>query len=261
MYFIGILIGLDIPDPAIRLTATHGIYAHAAIMSAISAIDAEAGRTLHDMKRHKRLTLAALHEKGKQPALRLTFFTEAGLAYANKLINALAKNPTLALGGLTCRVSGVDLSDQAWAGVRTWSDFVVEKPSARLGFRFITPTAFTKKDKDGKRFMSVLPEPLDIFNGLSRRWKTWGGPPLAEGLEDFIKSGGIVIASHWLSTLEFDDVKHPQIGFVGQVVYLCRTTDRAMLKTINGLAHIAPFVGVGYQTSRGMGTVQVKLLG
>lgn len=260
MYFVALLINLDISDSEAHLTAKDGIYAFAAIIKAISMVDAQAGHTLHEMKRNKHMTLAVLHEKGQKPALRLTFFTQKGISDANKLINALSRQSTLKLGNLTCTERGIDLSLPDWTGVRTWSDFVTEKLSSRLGFRFITPLAFTKQNKNGDRFMSVLPEPKDVFTGLSRRWKALAGPPLAAGLAEFIESGGVVIASHWLRTLEFDAGRRTQIGCVGQVIYECRPSDQAMLKTINSLARMAPFVGVGYQTGRGMGAVQVKAL-
>lgn len=260
MYFVALLINLDISDPQVHLTAKDGIYAFAAITNVISTIDAEAGHTLHELKRNKHMTLAVLHEKDQKPAVRLTFFTQRGLLDANKLINALSQQPILKLGNLTCTVCGIDLSLPDWAGIRTWSDFMTEKLSTRLGFRFITPLAFTKQNKSGERFMSVLPDPKDVFMGLNRRWKALAGPPLAEGLAEFIESGGVVIASHWLRTLEFDDGTRVQIGCVGQVVYECHTSDQAMLQTINSLARMAPFVGLGYQTGRGMGAVQVKAL-
>lgn len=253
MYFVALLLQLKLRGPHSKLTVADGVYAHAAILNTITEVDAEAGRKLHEMRRNKRISIALIDSA----TLRLTFMAEDGLAYANMLVNRLAAYPTLRLGSVIGEVDTVNLADPDWAGISTWADFVDNYENS-LQFRFITPTAITKRGQGNTRYMSLYPDPLSIFSSLARRWQALNGPKLPHNLAEFIESGGCVVSRHNLHTIEFSMEGHTQIGFVGRAVYKCRTTDQVeYIAALNALARLAPFTGVGYQTARGMGAVQV----
>ncbi len=256
--FVAMAIRLKCKDQHPRLTVANGVYAHAAIFRAITDEDAGVGRKLHDMRRNKRVTIAIVDSTKEIATLRVTFMAQDGLTYANALINALSSRPVLRLGRTTCAVEAVNLANPNWARISTWSDFTeFENPARRIHFRFVTPTGITKRDDAGSRFISLYPEPLDIFSGLARRWQALDGPALPSDLEKFIRAGGCVVSRHKLHTVEFRTKERTQIGFVGQVVYECRKKEIEYVAALNGLAQLAHFTGVGYQTARGMGAVQV----
>ncbi len=66
-----------------------------------------------------------------------------------------------------------------------------------------------------------------------------------------------MVSRHKLRTVQFRTKERTQIGFVGQVVYECRKKEVECVAALNSLAQLAHFTGVGYQTARGMGAVQV----
>ena len=257
MYFVAMVVKLKLQNPQLKLTVAHAVYAHAAILSAITKLNAEVGRELHEMHRNKRISIALIDNVKDSATLRLTFTAEEGLAYAHLLVNRFITCPMLRLGNVICDVDVVNLADPDWAGVSTWSDFVDHHENS-LQFRFITPTAITKRGRGNTRYVSLYPDPLSVFSGLARRWQALDGPKLPNDLEDFIEGGGCVVSRHQLQTIEFNIERHTQIGFVGRVVYECRKTDRIeYIAALNALARLAPFTGVGYQTARGMGAVRV----
>lgn len=257
MYFVALLLQLKLRDRRSKLTVADGVYAHAAILNAITTVDAEAGRKLHEMRRNKHISIALIESAKDNATLRLTFMAEDGLAYANLLANRLAAYPTLRLGNVIGEVDVVNLADPDWAGVSTWADFIDNHENS-LQFRFITPTAITKRGQGNTRYMALYPDPFSVFSGLARRWQALAGPKLPSDLEEFIDGGGCVVSRHNLHTIEFNIEGHTQIGFVGRVVYECHQTNQVeYITALNALARLAPFTGVGYQTARGMGAVQV----
>ena len=227
-------------------------------MQAISAADASLGRMLHDMPRNKHVTIAIVRSLRRHALLRLTFMTEDGLAYANALCNFLPQRPCLRLGDTLCEIEAVDLNDPIWCGVSTWADLTTGDAGNYIRMKFCTPTAFTKDDGAGKRFTALCPDPRDVFGSLARRWRALEGPPMASGLEQFLESGGCVIAGYSLHTVTFKTAERTQVGFVGEVRYEHIKRSTPHTGAINALARLAVFSGVGYQTARGMGVVQTN---
>lgn len=241
------------------LNITDSVYAHAAILHTISEANAELGGTLHDMRRHKRMTLALVDSHHQTSTLRLTFMAQDGLAYAQTLVNMLSVRPVLQLGKTTCQVGTVDLTTE-WAGVSTWADLTSETSGRHIRFDFASPTAITKCDEKGGRFTSLYPEPQDVFSGLAKRWQALQGPALPGELIRFLQTGGCVISNYRLHTIKFVTPERTQIGFTGWVVYECRKNEPAHVAALNALARLAFFTGIGYQTARGMGAVKTSLV-
>jgi CRISPR-associated endoribonuclease Cas6 len=181
--------------------------------------------------------------------------------YASILVEALMQQHTLQLGRAAVTVRNVAISGTPWSGVASWADLLQEPPQSAMRFEFVTSTAIMKQDDQGRRFSALLPDPQDIFRGLACRWRRLGGPPLPDNLDDFLQTGGCVIAFHRLHTVEFQTSERTQIGFVGTVSYQCRKPDPVYVTTLNALARLAFFTGVGYQTARGMGLTRTTLWG
>ncbi|MDQ2828378.1 MAG: CRISPR system precrRNA processing endoribonuclease RAMP protein Cas6, partial [Chloroflexota bacterium] len=219
MYFVAMALTLRHARCDVPLSAADGPHAHAAVMRAISDIDPDAGRTLHDMRVRKPITIAIVGGDACGAILRLTFMARDGLTYANILAGALAARPSLRLGDVACAVESVDLAHPMWSGVGTWADILSGDPARRIRFTFATPTAIMKRDGNGDRFTALYPDPSDLFLGLARRWRSLDGPPLLEDLEGFVRSGGCVVSGHNLRTETFHAADHTQIGFVGWVTY------------------------------------------
>jgi CRISPR-associated endoribonuclease Cas6 len=241
------------------LTVADGIYAHAAILSAITAESQTMAQTLHDMQRDKRITIAIVSSDHHSATLRLTFAHQDGLAYAETLANSLMTCPTLRLGQTLCEVQSVDLTDPQWGGISTWADLTATPAGRYMSFQFVTPAAITKRGDNGDKFISLYPNPIDLFGGLAKRWQAWEGAELPAQLDDYVRTGGCVISSYRLETVEFQTRERTQVAFVGWAMYECRKNKPDYIAALNALARLAYYTGVGYQTARGMGAVKTKI--
>lgn len=259
MLFIAMTLLIRPEQQSASLKPGDAVYLHAVICQLISRENPEAGRALHDMQRNKLVTMSILNNERYGVKLRLTFMAEDGLMYADLLINALAVQPELRLGRTLWHVEAADLADAEWSRISTWADLLTDEIGRYIRFSFVTPTAIMKRDQDGDRFTALYPDPVDLFSGLLRRWRGLGGLDLPNDLESFVRAGGCVVSNYHLQTVKFQTPDRTQIGFVGRVGYECRKGDPVYIAALNGLARLAFFSGVGYQTSRGMGTVQTAI--
>jgi len=259
MHFVAMAIQLQHKDRSAPLTTADGPYAHAAVLHAISDQDASLGRILHDAGRHKRMTLAIVRSDRWMAALRLAFMAQEGLLYANAIVNALSVRPVLQLAQTTCTVEGVDLVNPPWASISTWADLQSHEVGRYMRFAFITPTAIMKQNSRGRRFSALFPESLDVFSGLEKRWRALQGPALPKDLAEFVRAGGCVASDFDLRAVKFTTRERTQVGFLGWVVYECRTGELAYIAALNALTRLAFFTGVGYQTARGMGAVKTAI--
>lgn len=258
MYFVSEVVQLKHLSGKPKLSVADNIFAHAAIMDAISQQDAKLGRLLHDLKRFKHLTVTITQSNDNFSTLRLTFMSKEGLHYATLLSQRLLSQSILQLGSTRCEVITVDVNDPIWGRVCTWADLTGEE-NPYLHFQFLTPTAITQRSNNGTRFMVVFPEPIKLFSGLAKRWANLSGPPLPCDLNDFLLGGGCVISSYRLRTVKFQSGKRTQIGFVGMAVFECLDRSSEHVAALNALTKLAYFSGVGYQTARGMGAVLTSL--
>lgn len=261
MYFVALTVRMRAKGSSRSIDFTSGVYAHAAVLSAITAADAEAGKMLHDMQTQKHVTIAVVSSDQHSATLRLTFMSVDGLRYATLLMSALATQPEMRFGAAHYVIETVSLDDPKWSGVATWADLTAGLAGRYMHFTFESPTAIAKCDGRGKRLMILYPAPSDLFAGLTRRWRALGGPDLPIDLPEFVQSSGCVISSYNLKTLKFATAERTQIGFVGQVVYECRRTDLTCISALNALARLSFYAGVGYQTARGMGSTRITIRG
>ncbi len=259
MYFVAMGLHLTPQSEEGTLGHSDAVYLQAAVYRLISHQNEAAGRTLHDAQRNKPYTVAVLPPGLNNPQVRLTWLGAHGLHYAEMFTTAIARQPVLRIGPTTWEVNSVNVDSSDWSGSSTWSDLCGVDSTRDMRFAFVTPTAIMKRDANGKRFTSLFPDPIDLFSGLHRRWRALAGPPLPDDLLEFVQSGGCVVANHRLHTIDLELARHMQIGFVGQVVYHCRKPSIPHILALNALARLAFFSGVGCQTTRGMGAVQIRV--
>lgn len=254
MYFVQINIEFE-QSMKRPFNPVDGIHAHAAVMHAISAVNKSLGATLHDTKRDKPLGLALINNH-----LRLNWFGPTSLAYMQALLAYWQTAPRIRIGEKNLSFAHIGLSGGRHQQVQTWSDLTAPAEHPQIQIRFLTPTAVTRQDNQRKRYTALHPDPLTIFSLLTRRWQDLGGPPLPDHLADYLTDGGCVTKAYELSTTEFTHRRRVQLGFVGRVVYICRQPDPDCIQALNWLARLAPFSGIGYQTTRGMGAVATHFL-
>lgn len=260
MNFISMVVDLEPPVKEARMEyLQESIHAHAALMSLISAADAELGRRLHDTQRNKPFTLSMFSGPAKRVFLRLTFFGGESLYLAEAATNLLVRTDTLTLGQQGWSVGNIRTYGLPWTAIATWSDILAPSNAAKVTFSFDTLTAFIKKNDRGARIVSKEPDPKTLFRGLAWKWRSIGGEPLPATFDDYLSSDGCVIATRKLKKGFVKLAERSQIGFLGSVTYECRIPDRACITAINRLAKMAYFTGCGYQVCRGMGSVRTEL--
>lgn len=252
MFFIRLNAEIDWPEKR-PLFVTHAKYAHAAVMQAITAVDEQLGQQLHNMQREKPISLAFVDN-----CLQISLVGAEALRYMEALMTYWQSNPMLRLGTQEYGITNFHLGDGGRGQIQTWHDLVSYPQHRQLHFSFLTPTALTRQDSHRQRYTIPFPEPTHFFTILAKHWGTLEGPPLSENLDDYLSDGGCVIKSHKLHTVSFPIEDRTQIGFVGKVTYLCRQPDEAHVQSLNWLTRFAPFVGIGYQTARGMGAVTTQ---
>ena len=122
--------------------------------------------------------------------IRVAFMGKRGMQAADALSMALARTGFVQLGSSRWQVTDNRCSGCVWGSISTWADLTEPCSANWLEFNFATPTAITKSDGRGNRFVSVLPESQDVFGSLMERWKGLEGPSMPSDLAGYIQSGG-----------------------------------------------------------------------
>ncbi len=127
-------------------------------------------------------------------------------------------------------------------------------------FRLLSPLAFRRQGLD-----LPLPDPVQFYGSLVRRWEYFSGEPLLVPLTEFIEHS--IVISHMNARTAALMGAYGAKGCLGSVAYqvLQRRTqdvDRAMVQhrqhLIAMLSDFAFYAGVGVKVTHGMG--QVRLL-
>ena len=256
MFFLSMALELTcIKCPPVSLLQL-SIFAHAAVMNLIFSVDSGLGRELHDCERRKPVSLAAIALHPPKLTVRIAFMGKRGMRAADALVVALARTGFLQLGSSMWLLTDNRCSGCAWGAISTWADLTEPCSASWLEFNFVTPTAFTKSDGRGNRFVGVLPEPGDVFGSLLQRWNDLEGPCMPPGVVNYIQSGGCRVSDYNTRCVTTQLHERTQKGFVGKVTYELSDRDPACMSAIHQLGRLAFFSGVGYQTARGMGAVR-----
>lgn len=122
----------------------------------------------------------------------------------------------------------------------------------KVSFYFLSPTSFRRQ---GQQLLFPLPEL--IFGNLLNRWNQLSSFPFEKiDVEEF---GRIMISQYNLSTEMIKFSNYKVIGFKGKVLYsFPRNLSADLILLIKTMILFAPYAGVGYKTSMGMGQVKVE---
>lgn len=147
---------------------------------------------------------------------------------------------------------------QSLDGLKWWEDHFALGALKNLRIKFLLPTSFRR---DGVQ--ELFPEPGLVFRSLYKKncaiYGDWfrdnSAPP-----DEFVPF--IRVARYELKSAESDFDRYMIIGCTGQVIYDCRRVNAPFLRrTVAFLAASAPFTGIGYKTTMGMGQVESQLEG
>ncbi|MGB0387409.1 MAG: CRISPR system precrRNA processing endoribonuclease RAMP protein Cas6 [Ardenticatenaceae bacterium] len=164
----------------------------------------------------------------------------------------------LRIGRLTTLVTHLEVSGEKeeLAGHATMEGLLDEaKPQTEQRLRFVMPTTWKTGGKH--KYFALLPEPLPIFQKLSRKWGQWAPPTLRFDhvpLLDGLRSEQVLVAGYRLRTVHWNTKKPPSQGFIGSISYEIQG-DSDFQRTIDLLCRFSFFAGVGNSSGRGLGVV------
>jgi CRISPR-associated endoribonuclease Cas6 len=256
---------------SVSISATTGHLVHAMFLNLIKRFDAALSARLHDEPGYRPFTVSSLlgvPKQGNQIALqegqicylRLTLL-DGGMLWYN-LNNFLLGTTSVTMNLGSCalqlvRIFSSSLIDPTgWARTTNWQSLVSVPATRSITFSFETPTAFNLGDRE----FLLFPEPLPLWESLMRVWNNYS--PLNYKMErqlvreSVVKSTVVAECNLWTETLYFP--KYTQKGFTGTCRYTFES-ENDMIRYLAILAAFAPYSGIGYKTTMGMGQVRVEM--
>lgn len=229
---------------------------HAALLDAIAAIDPEASALLHSPAlRPKPYAISPL--LGGDTRTREVSF-EVGIAddeWIEVIAAALDERAEIRIGRSHFRIGRID-------GYAATFDELLRRSPPSTGWRIElrTPTMWATSSGGQIRRRDLLPTPTILLGSLASRWRRHGGPlPDDVGLvvEDRIDVRAFELRTQRHLT-KAPSVKVP--GAVGWLEVVCvgPPIDDDLLRAISALLRFGHYVGVGDQTTKGMGVVTVS---
>jgi len=175
------------------------------------------------------------------------------------------------LAGLDLLCTGVALTgaEHPRAGQVSYAELIEtaeHSPAPRyVTLGFVSPTTFRRSPPADSAFSHAarevpLPLPALLFGGLLSSWNAFAPQPLPPELRTFAREC-VAVASYSLRTevVEFGRGSRGRVrGFVGTCRFAIRHNDPAWRRRIALLASFAPFSGVGWSTTMGLGQVSLE---
>lgn len=250
---------------------TIGRQVHALFLNLVKQCDPALSTRLHNEPGYRPFTVSPLYrdastgkrlEQRREQCyyLRVTFldggtlweclqrhFLEASPIYASLNSTALRLNRMLT-------TSAAD--PLGWADSTDWSTLVVSPPLQHsFTIHFNSPTAFSL----GEHQFDLLPEPRFVWGSLLRSWNRYAPACFTidrQRLQSFL-TRHITVTACALRTQTLFFSSYRQKGFVGRCTYLVEE-DQPSATDLASLTAFAPYAGIGYQTTMGMGQVTVR---
>jgi CRISPR-associated endoribonuclease Cas6 len=160
----------------------------------------------------------------------------------------------LTLGGAAFQVLSASLGGGAETSRRMGIEELSLIPSCSgVSVHFLLPTGFKSNDRQ-----NIFPAPELFFGSLALRWRKW---TKTEDVFDKAPFSLVLVDSYSLSSFAVR-LKNNQVfrGCVGNVRYSFSGLPDADRAFLSRLSSLAPFCGVGYKVTQGMGLVKVQLL-
>ncbi|MCW5934438.1 MAG: CRISPR-associated endoribonuclease Cas6 [Fimbriimonadia bacterium] len=243
------------------LPPSHGAFAYAAALELLVHIDPVFVTHLHDAQAAKPLTVSPLfpveNEHNKPPTFhwRLTAL-ERDTA---RLLTQLSQERS---GGVRIGHSVFAVSDIATtpeqhpdAGEQDYLQMFERwgraEPPAAFTLRFITPTTFKAGAQE-----APYPLPRLVFGSLMDNWTQWSPIPMGEWRALLERA---IFMSNWRGETRRVDLGARYVtGFIGKFTYRPTERSRDLQRMMGMLAEYAPYAGIGWQTTHGLGQVRVN---
>jgi len=256
--------------------ANHHDYARGALLNLIRAGDPRLAAELHDRNSAKSYTVALLEgeTRGRNNALHFGEgheaywrFTLIGEPAFDALLRRYLLNhraPHVRLGAVTFAITDAFVSGSrhpdcgyaTLAGLQAKWLVTPDLLPATITLDFTSPTAFNLgRQPDGSYRFHVLPTPRHVFSALRKRWDRLGGPAPGDDFDIWVEQTVMVdMLDIRTETVRLRGGRQVN-GFTGRVTY--RLADRSeWAGYVHLLADLAFWVGIGYQTTAGMGQVR-----
>jgi CRISPR-associated endoribonuclease Cas6 len=258
------------PTQPVTLPANLGRATHAWFLDQVRAADPALAETLHAPNQERPFTVSNLWGAGRPEAgrvslapdktcfLRVTsYWPELSALVAERLAGAPPEAIHLAGAKFQVIEATADAAAHPWAGRASFESLIQEhtlstaRPAPRVALRFASPTVFRSGGVN-----LPLPLPGLVFEGLARRWNTFGPLRIPDEVRRFADEVMLIARYHLRTdrvTFGEDAERGAYPGFLGVCGYAFRNRDRYWLGLIHTLAAFALYAGVGARTSMGLG--------
>ncbi len=153
-------------------------------------------------------------------------------------------------------------SDQTWVAYSSFAELLAQRTAQKhYHFEFVTPTAFSRGQKQWGKLLKVFPEPAFVFESLAKQWELFAPANLrmtihgltARDIETWCEEH-VIVSRYTLHTRYLPSSKFGQSGFTGEVIYEVKGNPaEPEASWLSTLARFALFSGVEYKTTMGMG--------
>jgi CRISPR-associated endoribonuclease Cas6 len=260
-----------------------GRAAHAWFLDEVRQVNLDLAQALHNSDPRRPFTVSSLWCPARSPRrgrlkvtpahtchLRITSLTPALTACLSQTLAPAWLGSTLQLTGVPFTVSDLAL-DQAHhpqAGMTTYLNLGQcarrSAPPKHITLDFLSPTTFRRSPSaatpfDDGSYDLPVPLPRLVFGGLLALWNELAPEPFPWELEQFLRDC-VVISRYRLHTelVSFGGGRQGRVGgFVGTCRFAFRCEASTWQRTVAVLADFAPFAGIGWRTTMGLGQVRL----
>ena len=187
-------------------------------------------------------------EKGALFAFRVSFQEDRAFElFSSKIVGA-----RLTLGGASFKVlRAFPREENELCQQVSLEELKSVPPYSGISVDFLLPAGFKSSDKQ-----NIFPTSELFFGSLALRWQRWAK---TEEVFDKTLFNRVLIEQFSLSSVAVR-LKNDQVfrGCVGNVRYSFRNLSETGKQFLSLLATLAPFCGVGYKVTQGMGLVKIR---
>jgi CRISPR-associated endoribonuclease Cas6 len=253
----------------VTLPIAIGRQVHASFLCLVGQFDSALSARLHGEPNYRPFTVSLLRGgevqedrmvlcKGQSYYLRVTLL-DGGAIWEGLQRHFLEASPIhMSLGTISLRLNRILMTPAAapvgWIGSTDWNTLAMS-PLAHSSFtmHFNSPTAFSL----GEHQFELFPKPQFVWGSLLRTWNRYAPECFRiekQRLQEVL-ARHVTITSRTLRTQTLYFPAYVQKGFVGRCSY--HMEEGQPFAEIASLTAFAPYAGVGYKTTMGMGQTLV----